>query len=194
MLALLHDPAAPHGIRLGETAEPEAAPDQALVAVHAVSLNFGEVTYVGRRVPGDVPGWDAAGIVLEPAADGSGPPAGARVVTFGWGGGWAQLRAVDTAELAVLPDDLSFAEAAALPVAGVTALRALRRLGSVLGKRVLVTGASGGVGGFAVQLAERAGAHVTPYSRRIGWQGEWARVHEAIDARVAGKAILEVQR
>jgi NADPH2:quinone reductase len=59
-----------------------------------------------------------------------------------------------------LPADVDQGKASALPVAGVTALRALRRLGPVVGRRVLVTGASGGVGRFAVQLARRAGAHV----------------------------------
>jgi NADPH:quinone reductase len=113
-----------------------------------------------RASPGDVAGWDGAGTVLTAAADGTGPPVGSRVVTFGWSGAWAEQRAVDTGELAVLPAAVDFASAAALPVAGVTALRALRRLGSVVGRRVLVTGASGGVGRFAVQLAARAGAHV----------------------------------
>jgi NADPH2:quinone reductase len=166
MLALLYDPGAPHGLRLGETADPVPGPSQALVAIHAVSLNFGEVAFISRRSPGDVPGWDAAGTVLEAAADGSGPSAGARVVTFGWSGAWSQRRAVDTGELAVLPDGVELAAAAALPVAGVTALRAVRRLGSVLGRRVLVTGASGGVGGFAVQLAARAGATVVAATGR----------------------------
>jgi NADPH:quinone reductase-like Zn-dependent oxidoreductase len=55
---------------------------------------------------------------------------------------------------------VDFGSAAALPVAGVTALQALRALGPVVGRRVLITGASGGVGRFAVQLAARAGAHV----------------------------------
>ena len=70
-----------------------------------------------------------------------------------------------TTNLAELPDEVSFAQAATLPVAGVTALRALEICGFVLGKRVLVTGASGGVGRFAVQLASRAGARVTAVSR-----------------------------
>jgi NADPH:quinone reductase-like Zn-dependent oxidoreductase len=67
---------------------------------------------------------------------------------------------VATENLAVLPDSVDFGTAAALPVAGVTALQALHALGSVVGRRVLITGASGGVGRFAVQLAARAGAHV----------------------------------
>jgi NADPH:quinone reductase len=166
MHALLYDPGAPHDLRLGETADPVPRPSQALVAVHAVSLNFGEVAFISRRSPGDVPGWDAAGTVLEAAADGSGPPVGARVVTFGWSGAWSQRRAVDTGELAVLPGGVELAGAAALPVAGVTALRAVRRLGSMLGRRVLVTGTSGGVGGFAVQLAARAGATVVAATGR----------------------------
>ncbi|HEV7762429.1 MAG TPA: zinc-binding dehydrogenase, partial [Acidimicrobiales bacterium] len=88
------------------------------------------------------------------------PPAGTEVVTFGWSAGWAERRAVDTDQLAPVPAGLGLAEAAALPVAGVTALRALRGLGPLLGRRVLVTGASGGVGRFAVQLAALGGAHV----------------------------------
>jgi NADPH:quinone reductase-like Zn-dependent oxidoreductase len=82
------------------------------------------------------------------------------VVSFGWGGAWAQLRAVDPAETAVVPDGVDLGAASALPVAGVTALQAVRRLGAVLGRRVLITGAAGGVGRFAVQLAALAGAHV----------------------------------
>ncbi|HEX4248002.1 MAG TPA: zinc-binding dehydrogenase [Pseudonocardia sp.] len=160
MRALIHDPAAPHGLRLGDVPEPVPGPAQALVEVAATSLNFGEVTYLAGRPVGLVPGWDASGVVVAPAASGEGPGVGARVVTFGWSGGWAQRRAVDVENLAVLPDAVSHGDAAALPVAGVTALRALRRLGPVLGRRVLVTGASGGVGRFAVQLASRAGAHV----------------------------------
>ncbi|WP_060941538.1 zinc-binding dehydrogenase, partial [Mycolicibacterium vaccae] len=75
-------------------------------------------------------------------------------------GGWARQRVAATGNLAVLPESVDFAAAAALPVAGVTALQAIRELGPVVGRRVLITGASGGVGRFAVQLAARAGAHV----------------------------------
>jgi NADPH:quinone reductase-like Zn-dependent oxidoreductase len=161
MRALLVDPSSETGFRLGETADPAPAPHQALVEVKTISLNYGEVSGGYGAEEGKVQGWDAAGVVVKAAADGSGPEVGSRVVTFAFGGGgWAQLRAVDVAELAVLPDNVDFAKAAALPVAAVTALRALRRFGSVLGRRVLVTGAAGGVGRFAVQLAALAGAHV----------------------------------
>ncbi|MEV0195044.1 zinc-binding dehydrogenase [Nonomuraea sp. NPDC050691] len=141
--------------------DPVPTPSQALVQVAAFSLNFGEIAFRSADIrPGYVPGWDAAGVVVQAAADGSGPAVGARVVTFGWSGAWAELRAVDTAELAVVPEGVDLGQASALPVAGVTALQAVRRLGPVAGRRVLVTGASGGVGRFAVQLAARAGAHV----------------------------------
>jgi NADPH:quinone reductase len=161
MQALVYDPEAPSGLRLGEAPEPEPGPSQALVEVRALSINFADVAFLADRYePRAVPGFDASGIVAVPAADGSGPPTGARVVTFDWSGGWAARRAVDTGNVAVLPDRVDFGAAAAVPVAGVTALRALRRLGSVMGRRVLITGASGGVGRFAVQLAARGGAHV----------------------------------
>jgi NADPH:quinone reductase-like Zn-dependent oxidoreductase len=161
MRALIYDPGAPAGLRFGEVPEPVPHAAQALVEVGAISLNFGELAFMAdHKQPGAVPGWDAAGTVVRSAADGSGPPAGTRVVTFGWAEGWAERRAVDTTELAVLPDSVDVAAASTLPVAGVTALRAVRRLGPILGGRVLITGASGGVGRFAVQLAARAGAHV----------------------------------
>lgn len=157
MKALIFDP----DLSFGVVPDPVPSPSQVLVQVSAFSLNFGEIAYRSPHPrPGHVPGWDAAGVVVQAAADGSGPAVGARVVTFGWSGAWAELRAVDTTELALVPDDVDLALAAALPVAGVTALQAVRRLGPLPERRVLVTGASGGVGRYAVQLAALAGAHV----------------------------------
>jgi NADPH2:quinone reductase len=161
MRALVHDPSQAQKLAFAELPDPVPTASQALVEVHAVSLNFGELAFLSEmRRPGEVPGWDTAGVVLRAAADGSGPQAGARVAGFGYSGGWAELRAIDTSELAVVPDAVELAAASALPVAGVTALRALRALGPVIGRRVLVTGASGGVGRCAVQLAHHAGAVV----------------------------------
>jgi len=165
MRALLSSPNPPH-LELGEAPDPTALPDQALVEVKAVSLNRGETRRLETLAPGTVTGWDLAGVLKAQAADGSGPQAGARVVGMMNPGAWAQLAAVKTEWLAELPDGISLEQASTLPVAGLTALRALEVGGLVLGKRVLVTGASGGVGRFAIQLAKLSGAHVTAVARR----------------------------
>jgi NADPH2:quinone reductase len=161
MRAVIYDPEQPSNLRLADVDEPVAGAGEAVIDVRAIALNFGELHWIDRvRKPGEVPGWDAAGVVAAAAADGAGPAVGSRVVTFNGQGGWAERRAVSTENLAAIPDSVDFGAAAALPVAGVTALQAIRALGPVVGRRVLITGASGGVGRFAVQLAARAGAHV----------------------------------
>ncbi len=159
MNALVVDHAAPGRLALHEVDDPVPGPDEVIIGVEAISLNHGELPREGAD-EGVVPGWDAAGIVLAEAADGTGPAAGSRVVSRNARGGWAQLRTAQVGNIAVLPDSVSFEHAAVLPVAAVTALEALRAAGAILGRRVLVTGASGGVGRFAVQLAHLGGAHV----------------------------------
>jgi NADPH:quinone reductase len=147
---------------LVEVAEPKPRDNEALVHVECVSLNRGEARRLATANAGWRPGWDVAGKVAAPARDGSGPAAGERVVALmsAGGGGWAEHVAVRTDRLAAVPDGVSTAQAASLPTAGVTALRTLRIGGLLLGKRVLITGAAGGVGRFAIELAARAGARV----------------------------------
>jgi NADPH2:quinone reductase len=159
--ALVVDPSAPNAMRLTEIPEPTAGGGEVLVDVHHVSLNYGDLNDArsGRVPVGAVLGSDAAGVVSRRARDGRGPEVGKRVVVLAQGA-FADRIAVDADAVAEVPGPVGLAEAAALPVAGLSALRALRAAGPLLGKRVLVTGASGGVGRFAVQLAARAGAWV----------------------------------
>ncbi|MEU6788619.1 zinc-binding dehydrogenase [Nonomuraea angiospora] len=145
--------------RFAEVPEPEPGPRQALVEVRQASVNFSDLRHMGRLPEGTVLGYDAAGVVLRAAEDGTGPREGARVAAFG-AGAWAERAAFDTGSIAVVPDGVDLVRAAALPMAGLTALRSLRAAGPAPGSRVLVTGASGAVGRLAVQLAGRAGAHV----------------------------------
>jgi NADPH:quinone reductase len=146
---------------------PSLLPGEALIETKAFSLNRGEVRALQSARPGAIHGWDLAGVVAQPAADGSGPQAGARVVGLKYPpGAWAQRVAVPTSALAELPDEVAFEQAACLPVAGLTALRAFEVGGLLLGKRVAITGASGGVGRLAIQLAKASGAHVTAVARR----------------------------
>jgi NADPH:quinone reductase-like Zn-dependent oxidoreductase len=155
----------PDGAGIADVYDPRPAEDEALVAVRAFSVNRGELALLQTRTEQWRPGQDVAGVVVEAAADGSGPPPGTRVVALVEQAGWAELAAVPTARLAALPDEVSIEQAAALPLAGLTALRTLRLGGNLLGRRVLVTGAGGALGGMQVQLAVAAGAEVTAVTR-----------------------------
>jgi NADPH:quinone reductase len=155
----------PDGPVVTTVEDPRPASGEALVAVRAFSVNRGELALLQTRTGGWRPGQDIAGVIVEPAADGTGPAAGTRVAALAEQAGWAELATVPAARLAALPPEVSTEHAAALPLAGLTALRTLRFAGDLLGRRVLVTGASGGVGRMQVQLAAAAGAEVTAVAR-----------------------------
>ncbi|MBD2248097.1 zinc-binding dehydrogenase [Nostoc sp. FACHB-888] len=168
--AVIVGPNVPGRLALHEVDAPIPAPNEALVRVAAISLNRGEVRRSTSADAGWRPGWDFAGTVETPAVDGSSPPQGARVVGLLRSGAWGELVSVATNALAELPASVSFAQAATLPVAGLTAYHALLKGGSLLGRTVLITGASGGVGNFAIQLARLSGAQVVAYIRQAGYE------------------------
>jgi NADPH:quinone reductase len=161
MPAFVPAPGAPGRTALADVPEPEPAADEALVAVEAYSVNRGETFLLEAPREGWRPGQDVAGRVERAASDGSGPPEGTRVVAHVPGAGWAPQVAAPTDALAPLPDAVSAAVASTLGVAGLTALRLLRYSGPLAGQRVLLTGASGGVGHFLSELTVAQGALVT---------------------------------
>lgn len=156
-------------LRLRETPDPRPADEEILIRVRAAGVNpldwklrQGQLRLVLRlRLP-YVPGSDISGEVVSTGALAKGFGAGDKIVAYSdprRGGGYAELAVVNRAMAARKPESMDFAEAASLPIAGCTALQALRDLGGVTeGARVLVHGGAGGVGHFAVQIAKALGA------------------------------------
>ncbi|NRQ31494.1 zinc-binding dehydrogenase [Nonomuraea sp. NN258] len=149
---------------LAELPDPIPAAGQALVRVRHFSLNRPDYLYLATPGTDFRPGIDAVGTVEIPA-DG-GPARGTPVVFhLPSGGAAAELVAVPADSLAPLPAGLSPEIAACLPLAGMVALRLLKAAGPLSGRRLLATGATGGVGQFLVQLAIAAGAQITVVAR-----------------------------
>jgi NADPH:quinone reductase-like Zn-dependent oxidoreductase len=185
-----------------EVAEPVAGPSEAVVEVDAFSVNRGDIfglsgVYGAPADRGSLPGQDVAGRVVRAAKDGSGPVVGQRVVGHPDAGGWAERVAVPTAKLAALPDKVSAIDAAALPLAGLTALRLIREAGTMTGRRLLLTGASGGVGHFVTELASAAGARITAVTasvergQRLSVLGADQVVQDLTDAHGPFDVVLE---
>jgi NADPH:quinone reductase-like Zn-dependent oxidoreductase len=160
-LALVTDKTAETRLSLREVEDPAPSSSEAVVRVAASSLNRGEIKRLDLASDGSIPGWDLAGVVERAAEDGSGPPAGARVAGVVMAGAWAEQVAVPTSQLTLVPASMELHAAATVPLAGLTALGVLRQAGGLFGRRVAITGAAGGVGRYAVQLAARGGALVT---------------------------------
>ncbi len=165
MRALVNTPGGSSPVELRDLPEPELGLGEVLVEVKAISLNRGELTSFRNNPEGWRPGQDVAGVVASAPPDHTELRAGSRVVALLDEAGWAERVAVPLHRLAALPDTVSFEQAAALPVAGLTALRTVRYGEPLLGRKVLVNGAAGGVGTLAVQLAAAAGARVTAVAR-----------------------------
>jgi NADPH2:quinone reductase len=182
MRALVADPAASPPLVLADVPEPTPGPRQLLLDVEAASVNRGEIRTAAKQPPGTVIGWDVAGTV---AALGEGVTQfdiGERVLALSsTGGTFAERVAVPAEWTAPLPGACDFVTAATLPVAGLTATGILRLARTHAGDRVLVTGAAGGVGLFAVQLALQAKATVT---------GQAASEERAEAVRAAGAQAL----
>lgn len=161
MLALVVDSSAPTRLRMREVDAPVPLRNEAIVRVAASSLNRGEVKRLAVASDGAIPGWDLAGVVERAAEDGSGPPVGARVAGVVSAGAWSEQVAVPATQLATVPKRVELHVAAVIPLAGLTALGVMRQAASLFGRRVAITGAAGGVGRYAVQLAAQSGARVT---------------------------------
>ncbi len=165
----------PEVLRAAERPEPEPGPGEALVRIHAATVNPTDLAsrsgQARRRmpdlVPPFVPGWDLAGEIVSAPGD-SGFAAGERVLGMipwvrigGRVGAYAEVAEVEPDWLAPLADGVDFATAATLPLNALTAAQGLDLIAATPGSRLLVTGASGAVGGYATQLATRSGLRVT---------------------------------
>jgi NADPH:quinone reductase-like Zn-dependent oxidoreductase len=164
----------PDTLRLVDIDRPEVGANDVLVRVHAAALNPADWhilrgdPYVARlmgigltKPKTPVAGSDAAGVVEAVGANVRGPRPGDEVFGF-VRGAFAEYACGVEGKVAPKPASLTFEQAAALPIAATTALRGIRDVGGVqAGQRVLVNGASGGVGSFAVQIAVAIGAEVT---------------------------------
>jgi len=159
-------------LRLTEQPEPKVGPDSVLVRVRAASVNPVDwkvrAGYLDQIIDTQfpaVPGWDVAGVVERPGLDTPELAAGDEVYGYvrkDWlhGGTFAELVAAPVRTLARKPASLSFEEAAAVPLAGLTAYQTIERVGVREGQTVLVHAAAGGVGQFAVQILRARGARV----------------------------------
>ena len=175
--AVVVDPSSNERLAIRNVPLADAYRDEVTVRVRAISLNRGEVNRAVRSAEaGWRPGWDFAGVIEAHAPDGGGPAVGTRIVGILPSGAWAEMIRVPKDCVAALPEQVTDAQAATLPVAGLTALHALRQGGMLLGRKVLIDGASGGVGHMACQLAAASGAIVYGHVRNPAFQAmvaEW---------------------
>ncbi|MEU0792315.1 NADP-dependent oxidoreductase [Amycolatopsis sp. NPDC005961] len=159
----------PEVLRVTEAPRPEPGPTEVLVRVHAAGINPVDwKVRAGGGFLGEPPftvGWDVAGVVEQVGFGATGVREGDEVLGMPWfprpGNAYAEYVTAPSRHFVRKPAGLSFAEAAALPLAGLTAWQGLVDVGNVhKGQRVFVDAAAGGVGHLAVQIAKARGAHV----------------------------------
>jgi NADPH2:quinone reductase len=153
----------PIGLRFCHRADPVALQGTVVIDVECFSLNSGEVRRLrtGQFEEGTVPGWDCVGVVTAVGCGSDPSLYGKRVAAKLSIGSWAERCVANELDLAIVPPGVSPSAAATIPISGATALAALSQFGSLVGRTVLITGATGSVGRFAIQLAKIAGATVT---------------------------------
>ena len=161
MQAVTVDRCAPFRLALHQVAQPKPCANELLIQVAAIALDRCEIERAMAVGAGARPGCDLAGLVVKSAEDGSGPGEGARVIGLVRSGAWAQYVAVGSNAVAEIPANVSIAQAATLPLSGLTALHGLGFGGFLAAKHVLVMSATQGVGILAVQIAHAGGAFVT---------------------------------
>ncbi|MBU2667226.1 NADP-dependent oxidoreductase [Actinoplanes bogorensis] len=189
----------PEVLQVTDLPDPEAGLGQVVVRIRAVCVHPADIAATTGQIPGGPvappfsPGWDIAGEVASAGPGASDLRVGDRVVgmipwysTRGTPGGYAEFVAADTDWLVRLPDGLDFVSAATVPLNAQTAHQGLSLLPpAVDGRSILVTGAGGGVGGFATQLAARSGYHVLAQAGHGDEQ--WVRdlgAHEVVSRTV----------
>ncbi len=165
------------GLRVEEMERPSPGPGEVLVRVHAAAITRGELEWPLDRLPA-IPSYELSGVVVDSGDDVY------ALTPFDRDGVAAEYAVVPTEVLAPKPSRPSHVEAAALPMGGLTAWQALFVHGRLArGERVLITGASGGVGHIAVQLARHAGATVVesgPVDLVFDTRGGWVPAGERV--------------
>ncbi|RZL07347.1 MAG: oxidoreductase [Pedobacter sp.] len=183
MNAVVRDKSAPQLVAFKDIQQPSANDSQLLIKVEASSINRGELSLLNNRHDGWMPGQDFAGTVVASSSNKNDIEIGTRVVGLAQGGAWSEYLTVASTDATTLPEAVSFQEAAALPMAGLTAYRTIRKAGSLLGKSVLITAGGGGVGTYQTQIAALAGASVTSVIRD-------KELREKMRARLPGHEII----
>ena len=155
-------PGGPEVLAIGDVSEPVLRPDELLIRVEVISIEGGDLVTRQRQAlaQDEVLGYAAAGEVLEVGSAVQGFRPGEKVVTFAWRGSHAERRVAPAAASFLVPEGLDLQRAAAIPVGPATAAWALKLGRLTAGQTVLITGAAGGVGVAAVQLAAKRGARV----------------------------------